>query len=84
MRLATLMRARELIMPTIVATVGWGLECLGFYFIANALVPGVPLLFAIYAFALSAVAGAVLIIFPGGIGITEGTLTGLLSACYVS
>jgi len=80
----TLMQPRELIMPTIVSTLGWGLECLGFWFIADALVPGVPLLFAIYAFALSAVAGAVLILFPGGLGVTEGTLVGLLASRYKS
>ncbi len=78
-----LLTPRELIVPTIVATFGWSLECFGFWLIANALAGGeLPLLFAIYAFALSAVAGAVLILFPGGLGVTEGTLSGLLDARY--
>ena len=64
---------------------GWGLECFGFWLIADSLTEGdVPLLFATYAFALSAVAGAVLILFPGGLGVTEGTLSGLLAARYRS
>lgn len=78
-----LLRARELIMPTIVSTLGWGLECLAFYFVSDALVPGgVDVLFAMYTFALSAIVGAVLIIFPGGLGVTEASMGGLLTARY--
>jgi len=78
---------RELVLPTFVATIGWGLECLGFWLIANSLMDagggaGVPFLFATYSFALAAVAGAVVILFPGGLGITEGTMSGLLQARY--
>jgi uncharacterized membrane protein YbhN (UPF0104 family) len=35
-----------------------------------------------YAFALSAVAGAVVVIAPGGLGVTEGLQTGLLESGY--
>ena len=77
-----LMAPRELLLPTLAATIGWGLECTACWLVANALAPGVPWLFAVYAFALSAVAGAVLIIAPGGLGVTEGTLTALLTARY--
>lgn len=78
---------RELVLPTFVATIGWGLECLGFWLIANSLLDGgdgggVPFLFATYSFALAAVAGAVVILFPGGLGITEGTMSGLLQSRY--
>jgi uncharacterized protein (TIRG00374 family) len=82
-----LLTPRELPFATIVSTLGWGLECFAFWLIANELAgpeatEGIPLLFAMYSFALSAVAGAVLIIAPGGLGITEGTLSGLLGAKY--
>jgi len=88
-----LLAPRELPFATLVSTIGWGLECAGFWLIANSLLEAaaaqgvvvegaVPLLFATYAFALSAVAGAVAIIAPGGLGITEGTLSGLLGARY--
>lgn len=74
-----LLAPREILLPTFVSFVGWGLECTGFWLIANAVVPGsVPFLFAIFAFALSAVAGAVAIVFPGGLVITEGLLGTLL------
>jgi len=78
-----LLAPRELLLPTLLATLGWGLECTGFWLIADSLVEAdLPFLFAVYTFALSAVAGAVLILFPGGLGVTEATLTGLLSARY--
>ncbi|MCC6406695.1 MAG: flippase-like domain-containing protein [Planctomycetes bacterium] len=78
-----LLAPREILMPTFVSFVGWGLECTGFWLIANAIVPdSVPYLFAIFAFALSAVAGAVAIVFPGGLVITEGFLGTLLRPRY--
>lgn len=80
-----LVTPRELWMPTLVATLGWSLECVALWLVANSLVGGgVELAFAVYAFALSAVAGAVLILFPGGLGITEGALSGLLGARYTA
>ncbi len=80
----TLLSPASIPLPTLLATVGWSLECTGFWLVANAFVEGspVPLAFATYTFALSAVAGAVLILFPGGLGITEGVMTTLLSARY--
>jgi uncharacterized protein (TIRG00374 family) len=78
-----LLAPRELLVPTLVSVIGWGLECTGFWLIANAIVPdSVPFLFAIFAFALSAVAGAVALIAPGGLGITEGLLGKLLRPKY--
>lgn len=74
-----LLAPREIVLPTVVSFVGWGLECTGFWLVANAVVEdSTPFLFAIFAFALSAVAGAVAIVFPGGLVITEGLLGTLL------
>jgi len=76
---------RELVFPTVIATLGWGLECVGFYCVVNAFVPdAVTLSFATYTFALSAVAGAVLILFPGGLGPTEASMSALLTPRYVA
>jgi uncharacterized membrane protein YbhN (UPF0104 family) len=78
-----LLAPREILLPTLVSVVGWGLECTGFWLIANAVVPeSVPFLYAIFAFAFSAVAGAVAIIAPGGLVITEGLLGSLLRPRY--
>jgi uncharacterized protein (TIRG00374 family) len=80
----TLLSPASIPLPTLLATAGWSLECTGFWLVANAFVPEspIPFAFAAYTFALSAVAGAVLILFPGGLGVTEGVMTTLLSTRY--
>jgi len=78
-----LLAPREIVLPTLVSVLGWGCECTGFWIIANAVVPdSVPWLYAVFAFAFSAVAGAVAIIAPGGLVITEGLLGSLLRPRY--
>ena len=78
-----LLAPREILMPTLVSVIGWGLECTGFWLIANSVVGGsVPFLHAVFAYAFSAVAGAVLIIFPGGLGVTEYSMGKLLVPRY--
>lgn len=80
-----LLAPRELLGPTLVSTIGWGCECTAFWLIARELSPtGLPYLFAVFTFALSAVAGAVLIIFPGGLGVTEASMGALLEREYVA
>jgi uncharacterized protein (TIRG00374 family) len=79
----TLLAPREIIVPTLISVVGWGLECTGFWIIANELGDvHVPYLAAVFAYALGAVAGAVLIIFPGGLGMTEFSIGKLLREQY--
>jgi uncharacterized protein (TIRG00374 family) len=74
-----LLAPREVVLPTLVSVLGWGAECTGFWLIADAVAPGrMPYLFAVFAYAFSAVAGAILIIFPGGLGVTEFSLGRLL------
>jgi glycosyltransferase 2 family protein len=78
-----LLAPKELPLPTIISTFGWGCECYGFYLVCEALVPGgAPFLFAVYTYALAAIAGAVLLIFPGGLGVTEASMGGLLAHRY--
>jgi uncharacterized protein (TIRG00374 family) len=80
-----LLAPRQLLGPTVIATIGWSLECTAFWLIARALAPGaIPYLFALYTFALSAVAGAVLILFPGGLGVTEASMGALLRRRYMA
>jgi uncharacterized protein (TIRG00374 family) len=74
-----LLSPREIVMPTATSVLSWGCECVGFWLIADGLTDGdLPFLFAVFAYAFSAVAGAVLLLFPGGIGPTEGFLGALL------
>jgi uncharacterized protein (TIRG00374 family) len=78
-----LLAPKELLFPTALSVVSWGCECTAFWLIANGMVAGeVDFLFAVFAYAFSAVAGAVLIIFPGGLGITEYTGGTLLRRAY--
>jgi len=78
-----LLRPRELPLATALSTVGWGCECVAFYLICEAAVPGgTDLLGATFVFALSAIVGAVLIVFPGGLGVTEASMGGLLTARF--
>lgn len=80
-----LLAPRELLLPTVVSTLGWACECTAFWLIARELSPtGLPFLFAVFTFALSAVAGAVLIVFPGGLGVTEASMGALLEREYVA
>jgi uncharacterized protein (TIRG00374 family) len=80
-----LLAPRQVILPTLQSVVSWGCECTGFWLIANAMIPeAVPFQFAVFAFAFSAIAGAVLIIFPGGLGPTELSLGSLLRGKFQS
>lgn len=78
-----LLSPREIIGPTLLSVVSWGCECTAFWLIADALTTeDFPFLYAVFAYALSAVAGAVAIIFPGGLVVTEGSLGTLLRRWY--
>jgi len=78
-----LLSPKEILLPTAVSVVGWGCECVAFWLIADALIPGsIPFLFALFAWSFSAVAGAVAIVTPGGLGVTEYLLGKLLGAKY--
>jgi len=84
-----LLAPRELPLATLLAAVGWFGECLGCWIIVQSVLPAdaaitseLGLAAVTYAFAISAVAGAVVVIAPGGLGVTEGLLTGLLHGGY--
>ncbi len=79
-----LLAPRQLILPTLQSTLSWGCECVAFWLIASALIEGgVPFGFAVFTYALSAVAGAVAIVFPGGLGVTEAVGGKLLKHRYL-
>lgn len=86
-----LLSPRELPFAVALAAIGWGLECVGCWLVVTAalpsgadIVPALGLEHVTYAFALSTVAGGVVVISPGGLGVTEGLLTGLLSRGYAA
>ncbi|MFT6833355.1 MAG: hypothetical protein ACJAZN_003538 [Planctomycetota bacterium] len=89
-----LLAPRELPFATALAACGWFLECVGCWLIARSVLPaiataaGAPaipelsLMAVTYAFAVAAVAGAIVVIAPGGLGVTEGLLASLLEGGY--
>lgn len=74
-----LLAPKQLVAPTILSTLGWGAECIGFWILANGILPNgeLSLSFATFAYATGSVVGALAIFLPGGLGATEyamGTL----------
>jgi uncharacterized protein (TIRG00374 family) len=75
---------RQILVPTLQSVLSWGCECAAFWVIASRFTSEpFPFLYAVVAYALSAVAGAVALIFPGGLGLTEGLLGTLLRRKYM-
>jgi uncharacterized protein (TIRG00374 family) len=64
--------------PIVLSVLAWMSECAAFYLIANGMGSWhVGLLPATFIYAFSTAAGA-LAMMPGGLGVTEGGLTGLM------
>ena len=76
--LVHLCRPTRLALATTIAIPAWGLECVGFALIVNGF-PGAHVDFglAMMIYAATTIAGA-LSFLPGGLGVTEGTMTILL------
>jgi glycosyltransferase 2 family protein len=76
--LLTMLRPGPLFMGTFLAVVAWGLECWALYEIVRGF-PGLELAWdaATFAYAASTIVGA-LAMLPGGLGVTEAGMTGLL------
>jgi uncharacterized protein (TIRG00374 family) len=76
--LVGLCRPVRLVTSTAIALPAWGAECLGFALIVRGF-PGADVAFglAIVIYAATTIAGA-LSFLPGGLGVTEGTMTVLL------
>ncbi|HUX08129.1 MAG TPA: lysylphosphatidylglycerol synthase transmembrane domain-containing protein [Acidobacteriota bacterium] len=76
--MSALLRPAALFNSTLMSILAWGCESLGFYFVINAF-PGISLSYtdALFIYAFATIVGAVTML-PGGLGITEGTMTGLM------
>jgi uncharacterized protein (TIRG00374 family) len=74
---------KPLILGTLISIPAWFMECLAFYIIIKGFGSGVSLIYACFAYALSTIIGA-LSMLPGGLGITEIGLVGLLLNAGIS
>jgi len=68
---------RRLVVPVLLAALGWFCECLGFYLLAQTFGP-VDVATSVTIFALGALVGALAFLAPGGLGVTEASMTALL------
>jgi glycosyltransferase 2 family protein len=69
-----LLKPKPLFLMTALSLVSWFLECFGYYLILSNFGTGLSLLWASFSYAFATIIGAVSML-PGGLGITEGSLT---------
>lgn len=72
---------KPLIIATIISLISWSFECIGFYLVINIFSEssglGISILSATFIYTFSTIIGAIAMM-PGGVGVTEASLTGLL------
>ncbi len=76
--LATMLAPRNLLFPTVISAFAWMCECLALYVILRGFGADPTVMFAAFVYATSTLAGALAIITPGGMGVTEGALVAQL------
>ena len=81
--MAALLKLSSLLPASILSILAWGCESLGFYMVLNSF-PGVSISLenALFIYAFAILVGAVTML-PGGLGATEGIMTGLLVLLHV-
>ena len=72
-----MLQIKPLLQMTLLSFVAWFLECLGYYLILVNFKVEVSLLWASFSYAFATIVGAISML-PGGLGVTEGSLTVLL------
>ncbi len=81
--LLKLIKVRELLLTSFLASFSWFFEGVGLYFAVTGFDNQISILQAVFAFSFSSVAGALSMI-PGGIGVAEASITGLLQYFSIS
>jgi uncharacterized protein (TIRG00374 family) len=72
-----LLKLKPLINMTLLSLVAWGFECLGYYIILQNFNINFDFIWVCFSYSFSTIVGAVSML-PGGLGLTEGSLTFLL------
>jgi glycosyltransferase 2 family protein len=76
-----MVKIKPLLIATVISLMSWFFECIGFYIVINVFSSTsnieVSLLSATFIYAFSTLVGAIAML-PGGVGVTEASLTGLL------
>ncbi len=76
--LLKLFSARVLFVSLVISVVSWGCECLAMWVVMRGFGVDASVLLALFVFSVSTLAGALSMI-PGGLGVAEGGMAGLLS-----
>ncbi|MCL2724609.1 MAG: flippase-like domain-containing protein [Polyangiaceae bacterium] len=71
--LATMLHPRNLVVPSILSSAAWLLECLALWTILRGFGLSIPVPLAMFFYATSTLAGAIIPV-PGGLGVTESSL----------
>lgn len=72
-----MLRGKALVISTLIGLIGWFIECLGFLLVLEGLDVHLKVLSASFIYSFSIVIGSVSFL-PGGLGVTETSLAGLL------
>jgi uncharacterized protein (TIRG00374 family) len=72
-----LLKIKPLVLMTMLSLISWGFECFGYYLILQNFDVEFGLLWASFSYGFSTIVGAISML-PGGLGLTEGSLTFLL------
>lgn len=74
---SNLMLPRDIIFMSFIASVAWFFECLGLYVVVLGFGKQIDVLLSLFVFSFASLAGALSMV-PGGLGVAEGTISGLL------
>ena len=74
---AKLLSLKPLVTMTLLSVVSWGFECFGYYLILTNFKLKIDILWAFFSYSFATIVGA-LSMLPGGLGVTEGSLTLML------
>lgn len=72
-----LLSITPLLLMTLLSIVSWGFECFGYYLILTNFDLKIDILWAFFSYSFATIVGA-LSMLPGGLGVTEGSLTLML------
>jgi glycosyltransferase 2 family protein len=76
--LATMLKVKNLVLPSVLSTAAWMLECLSLWVILRGFGESTSVSLSTFFYATSTLAGAVVPV-PGGLGVTESALMGQLT-----
>jgi len=74
---AKLLSLTPLVLMTLLSLISWGFECFGYYLILTNFQTQIDIFWAFFSYSFATIVGA-LSMLPGGLGVTEGSLTLML------